>query len=138
MSHSAISAKVFAVYLFIAGIVLVLAPNLLLSLLRIPPTSDVWIRVVGVVAFNIGVYAWVAAQHEFRPFLVASVYTRGLVFAAFTAFALAGLGSPMLVVFGVVDLLGGIWTWLALRADARQNQWDMPGRTAGGFATPLA
>lgn len=37
----------------------------------------------------------------------------------------------MLVIFGVADLPGGIWTWLALRADARQDQWDLPGRTAG-------
>ena len=121
MSSSAFSAKVFAVYLFLAGTVLVTVPNLLLTLLQIPPTPDVWIRVVGLVAFMIGVYAWVAASHEFKPFLVASVYTRFIVFVAFTAFALAGLGSPMIILFGLADLAGGIWTHCALRADAR---WD--------------
>ncbi len=28
---------------------------------------------------------------------------------------MAGLASPMLILFGVVDLLGAIWTALALR-----------------------
>ena len=121
MSSSAFSAKVFAVYLFLAGAVLVTVPNLLLTLLQIPPTPDVWIRVVGLVAFMIGVYAWVAASHEFKPFLVASVYTRFVVFLAFTAFALSGLGNPMIILFGLADLAGGIWTYSALRADAR---WD--------------
>ncbi|MDR7304947.1 hypothetical protein [Rhodoferax saidenbachensis] len=121
MSSSAFSAKVFAVYLFLAGAVLITVPNLLLTLLQIPPTPDVWIRVVGLVAFMIGVYAWVAASHEFKPFLVASVYTRFIVFVAFTAFALAGLGSPMIILFGLADLAGGLWTYSALRADAR---WD--------------
>jgi hypothetical protein len=121
MSSSAFSAKVFAVYLFLAGAVLITVPNLLLALLQIPPTPDVWIRVVGLVAFMIGVYAWVAASHEFKPFLVASVYTRFIVFVAFTTFALAGLGSPMIILFGLADLAGGIWTYQALRADAR---WD--------------
>ena len=119
MSKAAFSAKIFAVYLFVVGPVLIVVPNLLLSIFGIPPTSDVWIRVAGVTAFMLGVYAWVAAKHEIRPFLEASVYTRVVVFLAFTTFAVAGLASPMIVLFGVVDLLGGTWTHFALKADAR-------------------
>lgn len=118
MSKSAFSAKVFAIYLFIVGAIFIFIPNVLLSVFQIPPTTEVWIRVVGVTAFIIGVYAWVAAKHENRPFLEASVYTRFVVFVAFTTFALTGLGSPMLILFGVADLLGGVWTYFALKADA--------------------
>jgi hypothetical protein len=64
--------------------------------------------VVGLVAFMIGVYAWVAASHAFTPFLVVSVYTRFVVLVAFTAFA----------VMGLAELAGSIWTHFALRADA--------------------
>ncbi len=119
MSKSAFSAKVFAVYLFIVGAFLVLTPNVLLSIFRIPQTSEVWIHVVGVVAFNIGVYAWVAAKHEDKHFLKASVYTRFVVFVAFTTFAIIGLATPLIILFGVVDLLGGIWTYFALKADVQ-------------------
>src|SRR5689334_1643592 len=87
MSKAAFSAKVFAVYLFIVGTVLVVVPNVLLSVFGIPPTTDVWVRIVGVTVFMIGVYAWVAAKHELTPFLAASVYTRFVVFMALTAFA---------------------------------------------------
>jgi len=118
MSKSAFSAKVFAIYLFIVGAIFIFIPNVLLSIFQIPPTTEVWIRVVGVTAFMIGVYAWVAAKHENRPFLEASVYTRFVVFVAFTTFAVTGLGSPMLILFGVADLLGGVWTHFALKADA--------------------
>ncbi len=118
MSKSALSAKVFAVYLFIISTVLVVAPNFLLSIFGIAPGSEVWIRVVGVIAFNLGVYCWVAAKHDNKPFMEASVYTRFLVFVVFTIFALLGLASPMLVLFGVVDLCGGMWTYFALKADA--------------------
>lgn len=119
MSRSAFSAKVFAVYLFVLGVALVVAPNLLLSAFGIAPSPDVWIRVVGLLVFMIGVYAWVAAKHELRAFLEASVYTRFLVFVTLSTFALLGLASPMLALFGVADLCGGIWTWLALKADGR-------------------
>ncbi|MBI3231345.1 MAG: hypothetical protein HYZ45_14625 [Burkholderiales bacterium] len=122
MSKSALSAKVFAIYLFFVGTALVFVPNFLLSLFHIAPTSEVWIRVVGVIAFNLGIYAWVAAKHEDKSFLVTSVYTRISVFVAFTAFALLGLASPMLILFGVMDLLGAMWTYFALQADRKAGR----------------
>ena len=132
MSRAAFSAKVFAVYLFVVSPVLVFAPNFLLTMFGIAPTRDVWIRVVGVIAFNLGIYSWVAARHENRPFLEASVYARGSVFCAFAVFALMGLVSPMIVLFGMIDLCGGLWTWGALRADARAPVPALAGRPASG------
>ncbi|MES2103173.1 MAG: hypothetical protein V4634_04080 [Pseudomonadota bacterium] len=128
MSKSAFSAKVFAIYLLTVGATLVVAPNFLLSIFRIPPTSEVWIHVVGVTVFMIGVYAWVAAKHENKAFLEASVYTRFLVFVAFVTFAVIGLASPMIVFFGLADLLGGIWTHFALKADARSTKPVLAGQ----------
>jgi len=121
MSKSAFSGKVFAIYLFVLGPVLILAPNFLLTAFGIAPTTEVWIRVVGLLAFMLGVYVWVAAKHENRPFLEASVYTRIGVFLVLSTFALLGMASPMLALFGVIDLCGGIWTYYALKAD------DQPG-----------
>lgn len=115
LSSATFSARAFAVYLFIVGALLILAPNFLLSLFGIAPTTEVWVRVVGVLAFMLGVYAWVGAAH--RPFLEASVYTRTAVFVLFTTFVILKLASPMLALFGVVDLLGGLWTFLALKRD---------------------
>ena len=118
MSKSAFSAKVFAIYLFVTGSVLVVAPNVLLSIFRLPPSTDVWIHILGVTVFMLGVYSWVGAANENKSFLAASVYTRIVVFLALTTFAVIGLASPVIVIFGVIDLLGGLWTHFALKADA--------------------
>lgn len=115
MSKAAFSAKVFAVYLFIVGPVLVLAPNFLLSIFKLPQTTDIWIHVIGVLAFNIGIYVWVSAEN--KDFLKASVYTRCIFFVAVTSFALMGMVSPMIILFGITDLLGALWTHFALAAD---------------------
>ncbi|HYE70345.1 MAG TPA: hypothetical protein VD932_02355 [Aquabacterium sp.] len=117
MSRSAFSAQVFAVYVMATGAMFVVAPNMVLSLFGVPPTTEVWIHVVGVLACMIGIYAWGAGRHDNRPFLVASVGTRVLVFVAFSTFVLLGMAPPVLALFGVVDLLGAVWTGLALRAD---------------------
>jgi hypothetical protein len=118
MSKAAISIRVFGFYLLGLGAVLVAMPNLLLSLFFIPPTEEVWIRVVGVLAFNIGVYYLFASQAEARSAFRASILTRGLVFLAFVDFVLLGLAPAMLMAFGAVDLAGAVWTWWALKQRA--------------------
>jgi hypothetical protein len=118
MTKAAFTIRTFGYYLIALGLVLVAVPNLLLSMFLMPETSEVWIRVVGLLAFNIGVYYLYAAKCEATEFFRASIFTRTLVLFGFAAFVLMGLASPMLVGFGVVDFLGGLWTWRALKGAA--------------------
>ena len=117
MSKSAFSVKFFGVYALLTGLNLMFAPNMLLGMFGIPATNEVWIRVVGVLAFNIGIYYWYAAKCEAKAFFEATVYARGFVLVAFVAFAALGFVNKALILFGVVELIGAIWTWLALRKD---------------------
>jgi hypothetical protein len=85
-----------------------------------PQTTEVWIRVVGILVFNIGIYYWYAAKCEATAFFRASVYTRTLVLVSFAGFAALGLASPVLILFGAVDFAGGVWTYLALSAEKQR------------------
>jgi hypothetical protein len=78
MSKTAFTIKASCCYILALGLGLVLVPNMVLSLLRMPPTSEVWIRVLGVVVINIGVFFWVAARTEAVALYRASVYVRPL------------------------------------------------------------
>ncbi|RZJ03520.1 MAG: hypothetical protein EOP39_21545 [Rubrivivax sp.] len=119
MSHAAFTIKAFALYLMALGASLVFAPDFMLPLFGFAPTSEVWIRVLGVVVFNLGWYYWYAAVSEARPFFAASVFTRVFALLAFAGLVLTGFASPMLALFGVIDAAGGAWTWAALRRDRR-------------------
>jgi hypothetical protein len=125
MSRAAFTIKAFAAYLFVLGGVFVATPNLLLSMFGIP-TNEGWVRVVGLLAFNIGAYAWVAARHEVKVFFAASVWMRTEVFVVLGGLAALGLIPPIVAVFGIADLAGGLWTHLALRADARHAELGSP------------
>ena len=125
-SRAAFSARIFAIYLFIIGPVLAIVPNLLLGVFGLAPTSEVWIRLIGLLALNIGVFAWVAAKHEYTHFLHASVATRCMVFVVIAGFAVLGFAPPVIMVFGVIDLAGGLWTYFALRADAAATHARLP------------
>lgn len=119
MSKAAKSMTVFAGYLLLLGLVLVLVPNFLLRVFRIAPTGEVWIRVVGMLVLLLAFYYWNAARTELTSFFRWTVIARSSVPLFFLAFVAAGLASPMLILFGVVDLAGALWTALALRRDAR-------------------
>ena len=119
MNKPAFTIKAFGCYLLVLGLLLIFTPNTLLAIFLMPTTTEVWIRVVGVVVLNIGVYYIFAALCEAKLFYQASVYTRTFVLVAFTAFAIFGLVSPMIIFFGMVDFFGGLWTHFAIKAENR-------------------
>lgn len=114
MLQSSKTIYYFGIYLFLVGITLMAAPNFFLSSFQLPPTNEVWIRVVGVLVFSLGYYYVVAAKNNFIPFIQATVYLRFFVLFAFTAFVFMKLVSPILLIMGVIDFLAAIWTQLVL------------------------
>lgn len=109
----------FSFYLYVVGLVLMVAPNFLLQIFHLPQTQEVWIRVVGVLVFCIGFYYNRNAITNNLPFLKSTIPTRLLVLLAFTAFALLEFVSPVTIIFGAIDGLGALCTWYALRATRR-------------------
>jgi hypothetical protein len=126
MSRTAFTIKVFGIYLLFLGSALVLGPNLLLPLFGMPPTTEVWIRVLGVVVVNLGVACIAAAEAEALFVFQASIYMRWIVLVCFVLFFLLGLASPALILFGLVDAAGALWTWLTLRRALRAGQRAYP------------
>jgi hypothetical protein len=121
MSHSAKTVLFFAFYLLLLGVVLVVAPNLVLAGLGVPATDEVSIRIVGVLATVLGIYYSMAARSELRPFFIASVPVRMSVLFIFVAFVLLKFAPPILILFGLVDFLGSVWTWIALRQESQSE-----------------
>lgn len=116
MNNAARSITVFGTYLAASGLSFVFIPNIILPLLGLATTTDIWIRVVGLLATILGGYFLYSVRHDDRVFYRATVYARVVFFAGITAFVVFGLTSPLLVVFGLIDLAGAAWTWLSLRA----------------------
>ncbi len=117
MTAAAKSVYYFGFYLYVVGLTLIFIPNIFLNTLKVPETNEVWIRVVGVLAFCIGYYYHRAGAGNMRAFLKHTIPTRVLVFIAFTSFALLKYVSPIIIGIGAIDLAGAIWTWTALKKE---------------------
>ena len=118
MTAAAKSVFYFGLYLYVTGLTLIFIPNIFLKTLQLPETNEVWIRVMGLLAFLIGFYYHRSGAANNTAFFRLTVPARTLVFIAFIAFVLLDYVSPVLIVFGVVDLLGAIWTWTTLKKSA--------------------
>ncbi len=116
MSKAAISVFVFGIYLVLNGVTLALAPNFMLASLRQPPTNDPFIRCLGVVVFVLGLYYIQAGRQEVMPFFRWTLWGRPIVLLSFIGLVAAGVAPPILIGFGVVDTLGAVWTFFALRS----------------------
>jgi hypothetical protein len=119
MSNSAKSVFVFAIYLVLLGITLLVVPNVLLMLFAYPTTNEVWIRVVGMLLVLLAFYYIQAARRELSDFFQWTVYARGSVILFFIAFVVLGLARPILILIGAVDLLAALWTEAALRSSRK-------------------
>ena len=121
MSRAAKSVFFFGIYVLLLGAILVVAPNVLLKIFNIPETSEVWIRVVGMLVLIIGYYYVRAAINEegLTKFFRWTIYARSSVVVFFIVFVLLNYIKPTLILFGVFDLAGAIWTALALRSSTR-------------------
>ena len=115
MSKSATSVLVFGVYLVFLGLLLIIAPNVLLRIFGFAMTTEVWVRVVGVLVLCLAFYYVQAGRRELVEFFRWTVIVRALVFVCFASFAALKLAPPALALFGCVDLLGAVWTALSLR-----------------------
>jgi hypothetical protein len=117
MSGAAKSLLAFGIYACGLGLCLLLAPNLILPPFGAPPTHEVWVRVNGMFVLCLSFYYIQAARHELTSFIRWTVPGRAAVIAYFAAFVLLLSAPKALLLFGLVDLLAAIWTWLALRRD---------------------
>jgi len=117
MHKTTTSLVAWAAYDFVVGATLLLAPNLLLAVLGIPSTGEVWIRVAGVLALVIGAFFLQSARTGNVHFYRLTVNVRIGAGLLFTALVVTGAGPPVLMLFVLVEWLGAAWTGLTLRAE---------------------
>lgn len=115
MSDPVLASRVFGVYLTVAGVCLFLVPGIVLPLLGLAAPTEVWIRIVGLLTGILGMYFLVCARADQRRFFQATVIARLMFFSGVVALILSGSAPPLLVLFGVADIIGAAWTLFALR-----------------------
>jgi hypothetical protein len=117
MASAAFTIKAFGIYVVVIGIGLVLAPNLMLGPLGVAETREFWPRQLGALAVVVGYYYLASAAANARAFFVATVKGRFAFFAMGIGLILLANAPWQVLLFGLVDVAGAVWTHLALKAE---------------------
>jgi hypothetical protein len=107
------SILVFGIYLIVTGATLLFTPNLLLKILGLHETNEIWIRIAGCLAMNIGIFNVLAARFRVKQFYNWMFIARGLFIAEILSFVVLGQVPNIFLIFAATDLLGIAWTYFA-------------------------
>lgn len=108
------SVLIFGLYSLVMGCTLLFIPDLILPLVNLPVSNEPWLRLLGFVLICSSYYYLRSAIDQNLEFARYTTHTR---FAApLVVLFLVGSGKAdwHFISFGVVDGLGGLWTWYAL------------------------
>jgi len=119
MSRAAMSVFIFAIYLIILGIIFLFVPEIMFLMLAYPTPPDIISRVLGMIFVLLAYYYIRAALDEegMKKFFMWTVHTRGVVIIFLSVFVALQLVSPLMIMFGAIDLAAALWTFWALRKD---------------------
>lgn len=117
MNTSAKSVFFFGSYISLAGLILIVAPNHFLTVLQVETTTEIWIRMFGVMAFVLGGYYMYCSKRGAKDFIQVSVYGR-IVFFLFTVLFVLCFDAPkILVAFGLLDAVAALLTQWFIRQE---------------------
>jgi len=105
---------VFGIYLVFVGAGFLFMPNLVLPMFKMPKTEEPWIRVMAVLVLVIAALYLVAAYYNIPVIFWATVFTRFFVLLSFLGLVLAKKARPTLILFGIIDAIGAVWTLITL------------------------
>lgn len=111
------SLRVFAIYLIlIPGIGLMAIPVTMLDLFQFSHGDSMWMaRMIGFLAFNLGVYYVYMAKYKLEKIYKITVVLRFLAAAFMAGLWLMGEVEIMILMFAAPDALGATWTGLTIR-----------------------
>ena len=119
MSRAALSIFIFGIYLIFLGITFLFFPELMFTILAEPNPPDVVSRVLGMIFLFLAYYFIRAALDEegMKKFFMWTVQTRALVIIFLIVYVVLELVSPLIILFGVIDLAFAVWTFWELRKE---------------------
>ena len=119
MTKSAKSVFYFGIYLVLTGLLLCFIPVKFVSLFMLPEIPLGWARILGLLVMILGGYYAIAGRNNLVPFIKGTIYLRiFFLFGVIVLFASGEMPKEILP-FGVIDLLGALWTMFALKSESR-------------------
>ncbi len=114
-SKKHLSLTIQTVYELLTGLQLVFIPNILLATFGFEPTSEIWIKVMGVLVLSAAIFYYTLSKNPHTEIVRASVFMRLLIGGGFILLVATGQVKATLILFAGIDIATAIWTWTELK-----------------------
>ena len=114
-SKNYLSLTVQAIYVVLTGLQLIFVPNMLLGMFGFEPTSEIWIKVLGVVVLSLAIVYYAVSKQNNTDMVRATMWSRLFVGTGFVLLVLSGQAKSALVLFAGIDIATAVWTWFELK-----------------------
>ena len=118
MQSKYLSLTVQSVYVLLTGLQLIFVPNMLLGMFGFDPTSEIWIKVLGLVVLSLVFCYYNVGKYGSVEVVRATVWMRALVGTGFVLLVLTGQAKAALILFAGIDIITAAWTWIELKKAA--------------------
>ena len=109
------SLLIFSLYSLLVGIVLLFLPNIILPFFSLPVSGEPWLNLLGFVLLCSSYYYYRSALSGNRQFAMYTIHTRFAAPLVVAYLMLSGKADWHFLSFGIIDGLGGLWTWFELK-----------------------
>ncbi len=119
MSKTAKSILFFSFYMIAVALILIFLPGLILRILNIPDSGSILVRFMGMTVLFIG-YLYLRAglsEKKLRGFYTLTLHTRFSALIILVLFTIILKANPIIILFGVIDSAGAVWTIVSMRKD---------------------
>jgi hypothetical protein len=115
-----LSLVVQSIYVVLTGLQLIFIPNMMLGMFGFDATSEIWIKVLGVVVLSLSITYYTISKSGNEDVVRATMWARLFVGLGFVLLALTGQAKLTLILFAGIDIVTAVWTWSELKRD-REN-----------------
>ncbi|MDZ7899384.1 MAG: hypothetical protein U5N85_15335 [Arcicella sp.] len=102
-------------YVIIAGSSLLLFPNFLLGIFGLEPTSEIWIRVLGMLVLALSFYYYAMYKTGVKEVIRSTVQGRLFFCSGLIVFVILGMAKPVLIGFALAEIGLALWTLSEIR-----------------------
>jgi hypothetical protein len=103
-------------YVIISGLQLLFVPNFLLGMFGIAPTSEIWIRVLGMLVLVLSIYYYAIYKKGDKEIVRATVQGRLLFCGGLVMFVILGMAPPVLIGFALAETGLALWSLAEIRS----------------------
>lgn len=116
-----LSLVVQGIYVFLTGLELIFVPNVVIGFFGFEPTSEIWIKVLGVVVFSFAVLYYNVNKYGSVEVVCATIWLRFIISTGFILLALSGQAPINLILFAGIDVMTAVWTWFEIKKQSLLN-----------------